>query len=250
MRNHDEKTRDMARSVLPSTRRRGARQDRALAHKAERSRLRSALQDLAGHDDPDDYEGELTWEARRQIAWMVEDRRAADKVAPLLRWAERTIEHDPMLRDASYEEQLTQFAALLPDGLIGRHALQHLSWVLDDPTWSWWRRRGDRPEAQPTVRDKVEAIVRAGRHGELNRRIRAAEAPLHVRTIHTPAHRLIDDDHPAPGVFVHARWEESREPQRIRALHGAHDIDEFVKHGNLGPVDQLYAELVRDGLIW
>ncbi len=40
MRNHDEKTRDMARSVLPSTRRRGARQDRALAHKAERSRLR------------------------------------------------------------------------------------------------------------------------------------------------------------------------------------------------------------------
>lgn len=100
MRNHDEKTRDMARSVLPSTRRRGARQDRALAHKAERSRLRSALQDLAGHDDPDDYEGELTWEARRQIAWMVEDRRAADKVAPLLRWATRTIERDAALRDA------------------------------------------------------------------------------------------------------------------------------------------------------
>ena len=32
MRNHHAKARDMARSVLPSTRRRGARQDRALAH--------------------------------------------------------------------------------------------------------------------------------------------------------------------------------------------------------------------------
>lgn len=249
MRNHHEKTRDMARSALPSTRRRGARQDRALAHKTERSRLRSALHELAAYDDPDDYEGELTWEARREIAWMVDDRRAGDKLGPLLHWAERIVERDPALRDAPYEAQLTYFARLLPDGLIGRHALQHLRFVLDDPTWAWWRRRSTRPEPRPSVREKVEAIVRAGRHGELNRRIRAATAPYSVRTVRTPAHRLVDDDHPAPGILVPARSVVVREPARVRLLLGAHDIDEFVKHGDLEPVHQLYAELRRDGLV-
>ena len=43
MRNHNEKARDMARSVLPSTRRRGARADKAAARARERARLRAEL---------------------------------------------------------------------------------------------------------------------------------------------------------------------------------------------------------------
>lgn len=44
MRNHHDKARDMARSVLPSTARKGARRARAQIHRRERARLRSELQ--------------------------------------------------------------------------------------------------------------------------------------------------------------------------------------------------------------
>lgn len=249
MRNHDEKARDMARSVLPSTRRRGARQGRAHARSRERSHLRAALRDLASCDDPDDYEGDLTWEARREIGWMVEDRRTGDKVAPLMRWAERKLVTDPELAAASFDERTTHFRGLLPDGLIGRHALFHLRWVLDDEV-PWWRRqRATRPGPRPTLREKVEAIVLAGRHGELNRRIRHASARYYVKRVWVPPRRLVDDDHPAPGLLLAGHWTTVHEPVQARFLRGAHDIDAFVKEGDPSHVHNLYDDLVRDGLI-
>ena len=249
MRNHHEKARDMARSVLPSTRRRGARQDRALAHARERSCLRARLHDLASFADPDDYEGNLTWEARREISSMVEERRAADKVAPLVRWAERTVERDPVLREAAYDERLAYFRRLLPEGLIGRHALVHLHWVLDDePPW-WLRRTLARPPTGPSYHEKVTAIVAAGRHGELNRRMRNSAGKYHLRTIRVPAHRLLDEDHPDPGLLIPATWTKVREPIEIRPLLGAHDIDAFVKDSSSAEVHELWVELARDGLV-
>lgn len=239
----------MARSVLPSTRRRGARQDRALAHARARRRLRAELHELAGYDDPDDYEGDLTWEARGDIAEMVQERRVGDKVGPLVRWAERTVERDPVLRDARFDQRVAHFRRLLPDGLIGDHAMVHLRWVIDDEL-PWWRRPRVPPaEPRPTLREKVEAIVRAGRHGELNRRIRLSSAEYSVKEVWVPPERVIDDDHPAPGVLIRGHWTKVHEPVVIRPLRGAHDIDAFVQRGDTTAVHELYTELVHDGLI-
>lgn len=248
MHNHHEKARDMARSVLPSTRRRGARMHRSHAHARERHRVRAALHEVATYDDPDDYEGDLTWEARRAISEMVGERRAADKVAPLMRWAERTVERDPVLRDASFEQRVAHFRRLLPKGLIGRHALTHLAWVLDpDPYWPW-RPHQNRAQSGPTVRQKLEAIVKTGRHGELNRRLRHESSGFYSRRVRVPAQRIVDEEHPEPGMLIPAYTEVVNEPITTRFLLGAHDIDAFSKEGELSAVHELYEELVRDGL--
>lgn len=248
MHNHHEKARDMARSVLPSTRRRGARMHRSHAHARERHRVRAALHEVATYDDPDDYEGDLTWEARRAISEMVGERRAADKVAPLMRWAERTVERDPVLRDASFEQRVAHFRRLLPRDLIGRHALNHLAWVLDpDPYWPW-RPQPVRPATGPTVRQKLEAIVLTGRHGELNRRLRHESSGFYSRRVRVPAQRIVDEEHPEPGMLIPAYTEVVNEPITTRFLLGAHDIDAFSKEGELSAVHELYEELVRDGL--
>ncbi len=61
---------------------------------------------------------------------MVVDRRSADKIGPLTRWAVRTIEQDPALRDAALGDQVAYFAARLPTDVIGRHAVFHIESAL------------------------------------------------------------------------------------------------------------------------
>ncbi|MCC5951603.1 MAG: hypothetical protein JJU45_05855 [Acidimicrobiia bacterium] len=171
MRNHNEKARDIARSVLPSTARKGARDSRAIIHGRERAHERQLLHDLRGHLDPDDYEGDLGFAARhhRDLKEIVDRRRSADKVGPLIAWAERRVERDPALRTATPEGREAHFRKFLPPGLIGNHAISHLHWVLDD--------RPRRRIRTDTTRNRdvalVEAIIAAGGHGDLNRRLRA-----------------------------------------------------------------------------
>jgi len=95
VRNHDQKTRDMARSVLPSTARRGARKEKAIIRGKDRAHLRAALHEIATLDDPDDFEGDTDRPFRRRdLEEMVYERRVADKVGPLVQWALRTVEAD------------------------------------------------------------------------------------------------------------------------------------------------------------
>lgn len=210
MRNHDEKIKDMAESILPSTARKGARQERARIHRRERAQARAALYGLRGCADPDDSDGDGFAADRRGIQEMVWDRRSADKVGPLLRWAERTIAADPRLAEASYEERYDHFARLLPDNTIGRHALQHLRLVLRDPDWrtrwvAWRAERAVRDaERRSALCDAVKAILEAGAHGELNRRIKCAI--------------------PAEGYTPH--FSSRARPRRL--LLGAHDVEDFV----------------------
>ena len=247
MRNHNEKARDMARSVLPSTARKTARLTRASIHGRERARLRSALHDLRGHGDPDDLDGDLTWIARRDIEEMVDDRRGADKVGPLLTWAERLVERNPALAAASPEDREVYFRKILPPGLIGNHAISHLRWVLDDRRRTWNRLRGNGASALRPDVNLVAEIVAAGRHGDLNRRIRSAIAPVVVKRVRLPAERVVDDDHPAPGLLVPARWVKERRRRHVRFLAGAHDIDAFVKDASwdvIQVVRAVHADLV------
>lgn len=244
MRNYNEKARDMARSVLPGSRRRGARADRTAAHARERARLRVELHAVAGFDDPDDYDGELDWIARRDIAEMVEDRRYGDKVRPLIQWARRTVETNPDLREATPIERLDHFRRLLPPNLTGRHALFHVEGAVGyDRYWSPWQWTYPKPSG-PSMVEIVTTIVAAGRHGELNRRIRHASETSTIETITLPREYLIDDDHPAPGVPLPRRTITREVAVYVRYLDGAHDIEAFAantSHG--GIVWTLYREI-------
>lgn len=228
MRNHHEKARDVARSVLPSTARRAARARRAAIHRRERALERRLLHDLVRSCDPDDVVDDVGAVRRSELGRMVADRRAADKVGPLLHWAERTVERDPTLAGAPFAVVETRFRAVLPAGLIGEHALSHLRWVLDP---------GSRYAASVGARRRrravddvalVEDVIAAGRHGDLNRRIRAVVAPVVHVAVRLPATRVVDDEHPAPGRLVPARNLTVARARRVRFLAGAHDAASFV----------------------
>lgn len=138
MDNHHHKPRDMARSALASARRKGVRDDRRLAHHLERARLRKELHALRSHENPEDYDGDLTWTARTALASLVEERRCSDNTVPLSRWALRIIDANPVLVEASTAERLAYFRVLLPDDVAGRHALGHLRWCVRDDTGRPW----------------------------------------------------------------------------------------------------------------
>ncbi len=165
MQNHDEKITDIIRSVLPSTARRHTRASRRLIHRAERRKVNAALR--AG--DSDAY-----LDVRGAIEEMVWDRQAADKVAPLVRWALHHVRHDPRLGDAEFAERLDHFRQLLPDNTIGRHALSHIAWPLE--------RLDARPRQLPerSLGDvaRVRALYEAGHHRELNARLKIQQLPL------------------------------------------------------------------------
>lgn len=166
MQNHDEKLTDIIWSVLPSSARHGVRATRRLIHRAERRTVRDRLR--AGDDV-------VVLDTRGAISEMVWDRRAADKVAPLVRWALHHVRADPVLRDASTAERLDHFRRLLPDTTIGRHALSHIAWPLERlehqhrPQPRRWRA----PSIAPTVR----ALYETGYHGELNKRLKIRLLP-------------------------------------------------------------------------
>lgn len=164
MQNRDEKITDVIRSVLPSTARREARSAQRLIHRAARRKVKAALR--AGDVD-------VFADIRSRIDDMVWDRRAADKVGPLVRWALHHVRHDPRLREADVAERLDHFSHLLPDTTIGRHALSHIAWPLGrldaQPREPWER---------PSCISAVRALYEAGHHGELNARLKVQQRPL------------------------------------------------------------------------
>lgn len=240
MRNHHEKTRDMARSVLPSNARKGARKERAVIHGRERAHERQVLHDLRRGVDPDGY-GDLgvSDRHRRDVVDMVADRRAADKVGPLLRWADRTVERDPKLLAASAQGREAHFRAVLPPGLIGDHAITHLHRLLEDGrTRRFGRARPRDPGADVAL---VLDIIAAGRHGELNRRIRGTGLPMETSVVLRPPYRLVDDDHPHPGMLVPREVTFVRSPRPVRYLAGAHDAEAFVGDASFTVLEVLRA---------
>lgn len=220
MRNHDEKTKNMQRSVLPSTRRGAARAERRRIHKSARARERDMLAEYT--KNPNATEPDFG-ENRRKSAthWMVLERRAADKIGPLTRWACRTVETEPELRDAALHEQVAYFEALLPTDLIGKHAVGHIYWALlwefhrDTYRGRYYYRLGglSRGERRDQVAADAVRILESGRHRELNLALRRAyEAGPPSRRFAPPV--------PAPAT---------------RLLLGAHDIDDFAAEASQYP---------------
>ncbi|WP_007520077.1 MULTISPECIES: hypothetical protein [Pseudofrankia] len=216
MRNHGEKTKDMAESVLPSTARRSARQERRRIHQRQRARERNLMVVVRGSAEHDDGDADFREVFRRRdISQMVWDRRGADKTGSLVRWAGSRVDRDDSLREASVDEQIQYFARLLPDNLIGRHAVQHIEFALEYRArpgyWRSYRAEQDarRRREHDQLATDLRAVLETGRHRELNEALRAGYLrQAGVRPCGAQ-----------PTVPVGAVG---------RLLLGAHDVDDFV----------------------
>jgi hypothetical protein len=107
---HD-KLRDMVRSILPSTRRQRAREEKAIARRSARRVARHELR-IADFETAD-----LDRDADQ--AGNVSQRRSADKLNHFMRWA------DALTEGMSAYEALQHIRAILPKNLIGDHAYSH-----------------------------------------------------------------------------------------------------------------------------
>ena len=227
MRNHDQKIKDMSRSVLPSTGRRTARDNRRMIHKQQRSRELAAVIAYRRDAEPDSVTPDLRGTYGSDIWQMVWSRRGKDKVRPLIRWAQATIAADPVLRSAPRAEQVAYFARLMPDNTIGRHAVQHIEQALEWPERKA-RIYGSRPPAPaPDVAQmerQLRQILEVGLHATLNIALRRLADTQEVRPRATPMPR--------------------------RLLLGSHDIDAFIATMSRWPaVRDLVAALATTGLV-
>ncbi|MCP3059326.1 hypothetical protein LXT21_11130 [Myxococcus sp. K38C18041901] len=116
----DEKSLQMARSLLPSQWREKARQHRTHASRSTRRTVRVHVARMVS--DPDFFEGcaEVDADSTVEMRQMVNRRRQSDKVSPFLRWAKHRTADEP--RDS----RLSRIRGVVPEGLIGAHALDHL----------------------------------------------------------------------------------------------------------------------------
>ncbi len=116
------KIKDMVRSVLPSTARHTAKDNKNRIHREAR---RTSRQDVAQMAiDPERYEEFLDDDRtdRVETRRVVSDRRDADKTSPLRRWAPHVTEGLP-------DARLKQLRAIVPDNVIGDHAISHVEYL-------------------------------------------------------------------------------------------------------------------------
>jgi hypothetical protein len=226
VRNHDQKIKNMSRSVLPSTGRKSVRDDRRIVHKQQRARELAAVTAYRRDTDPDSVMPDVHSRYGSAIQQLVCGRRARDKVGPLIRWAEATIAADPVLRAAPRAEQVAYFARLMPDTLIGRHAVQHIEWALE-----WHGRRARYQASRPTApgphaaefESQLRQILESGLHADLN-----------------------------AGLRQLADWQDGRHRDTVmphRPLLGSHDIEAFTtKMARWPAVRDLVAALATTGV--
>lgn len=200
----EAKRRQMARSILPSIAANGSRHTRALIHRSYRRSVNQHLAGLSRCTDPAEVDlGDLTRYPQHRIREMVRDRRAADKLNHFERWAVRST------MDIPVQNRLSHLRSVLPDGLIGDHAVSHLRWIdkIVPPAEHDWRYRRSgrypqRPDPVPVLAARLRTLVETGGHAQLNRMIRKT----------------------SPYV-----WDESTQSVVFpRTLAGVHDVEELA----------------------
>ncbi|MFY2563511.1 hypothetical protein ACN469_38315 [Corallococcus terminator] len=120
MRRGKDKAFEMARSLLPSTKRQQARENRANVTRSARRTAKTRVAQLIRDPELAEDCAELDEDASLELGWVVARRRDGDKVNPFIRWAKRRTLDEP--RDLRVE----LIRKTLPEGLIGRHGLAHL----------------------------------------------------------------------------------------------------------------------------
>jgi hypothetical protein len=234
VRNHGEKIKDMSRSVLPSTGRKGARDNRRIIHGRQRARERAAVTAYRRDADPESVTPDVRGAYGPDITYMVWGRRARDKVGPLIRWAEATIAADQVLRSATRAEQVAYFARLMPDSTIGRHAVQHIEQALE-----WHERRARYQARRPTapgphvvdMERQLRQILETGLHASLNAGLRRLADTQDVRPRATPMpRRLLLGSHDIEAFAAKmARWPSVRDLVTTLAATGHAPADLAVR---------------------
>lgn len=185
----DKKAKSIARSVLPSTARKSARDNKRNFHKKHRAAQREAIHGARQHlvvvdeagrlaHDPDlydDFEDREIFDGYTaattkpvgydgNMKYIVQRRRDADKLGPLIAWATATEKNKMDGWDDN--DKIAYFKAVLPDTLQGRHALGHVKSALrlSDDEFRYGYRRNFNPT---TLEDFRNALARclATKHG-------------------------------------------------------------------------------------
>jgi hypothetical protein len=226
VRNHDQKIKDISRSVLPSKGRRSAQVNRRLIHKKQRARELAAVIAYRRDADPGGVTPDVRGTYAPDITGMVWDRRVKDKVGPLIRWAKATVAADPVLRSAPRAEQVAYFARLMPDTTVGRHAVQHIEQALE------WDERRARYSASRPAAPGLDALRMEGQLRQI------LEADLHA-ALNAGLRQMANTQE--------ARPRETPMPRRL--LLGSHDIEAFTTQMASWPkVRDLVAALAATGL--
>lgn len=218
------KKRDMARSILPSTKKNG-QDDRRRVHKRARTHERG-LMGCAWDDDDADFDT-VEHTRARETRNLVEERRFKDKAGPFARWAER------VTKDLPQENRLSYLRSLVPDTLIGEHAVSHVEWKdhFEDPTVQAVREsryaNNSKHYRKAAEREEMVALVRAvlvecDGHARLNRAVKSRHLPTRI-------------------VYEDGR-RETVGPTSARTLKGVHDVEAFV--------DALYAAASRSDMVF
>lgn len=235
----EAKKRNMCRSVLPSTARKGAREDLRNIKQRNRSSIRRELRQIAQPQVADEVVAnydeascDLSYYPNADINWAVRERRDADKIMPLMRWAPH------LVRDVRLEDRLSKLRSILPDNLIGRHAISHLEYhddfyLPDSSRWYDWR-------SYPKLTDEERAWVRAVEYAEVERKLMLViERGLLARfnklmvwneTIVLGWFRYDNDGTKVP--LEKYQWgarQEVRLVSKHRPLRGIHDIPNFIR---------------------
>jgi hypothetical protein len=148
----------MQRSILPSTARKAARDDkRAVVHVNRRGNTHR----MAKYKGPAGYVEDLWDDGERLTYWpgphiadygeIIWGRRNHDKLAHFETWAYERTKH---LRP---EDRYSKISGLLPNGVIGNHALSHLDFLKARHPAEWWRyyEGGERWDLPRQLRPRV-----------------------------------------------------------------------------------------------
>ena len=174
----------MARSILPSKYHSPGKlitkTKRANRH-AIRRELRSLVTDPSRQGDEWDELMDLRAYPDQEIGQLVQWRRGGDKIRHFERWA------IAITNELPHEDRLSHMRAILPEGLIGDHAMSHLSerpelnpssqWRRYSPTEAA-RRRADRIGAASERRRRlivaIEQAIADGHHRAMNLELKSA----------------------------------------------------------------------------
>ena len=255
------KERDMVRSILPSTARKGARENKRNVNQRHRSSVRQALRQhrdvlaeerFFDHDefDVDSYDERFDFDApydklcnadheyKSRIKYVMWDRREADKVAPIIRWAEAKV------ADVRPEDRLSWLQARMPDNLAVRHAVSHIkfsdAFPDENPFEYGWRSRyymTDEERAWKAAAEYAQAVedlrrICTGPLGRFNKFVPKAvyrysyKGGYNARINRQLQHpwRLVDE-HAATEVY----WDTKQTwVLDIERLQGVHHIEEWI----------------------
>lgn len=224
----EQKKRDMARSILPSTKKRSGKMRREI-HKSARGQERILMAHVedeeAWLEEAPNFEG-VERARNQETRHFVEIRRGCDKVAPFIRWAERTT------KDIPAEDRLSYLKGVLPDSLIGEHAVSHLKWNdhFRDPSNNHFFYRTSKSSGKSNteiLKDLLREEILSGSPRDLNLAIKRAHRN---RYLHYANSFVVSLGNVAP-----------------RTLRGLHDIEDFVRD-IYNATRSTHSKIVRENL--